>query len=137
MSYNGYRAGEEIVGVNPKVNNLMEAYRAAKHDFIDSNVSVVPLPDILQLRIPNRPQVGLAHYVPYAVASERDSTIGTQLERCMPQHKPRKDVHSLKRTGHRILRNGQIKPLPTLRHRKDQYIRHSTSKTMAVSWRGP
>jgi len=42
MSYNGYRAGEEIVGVNPKVNNLMEAYRAAKHDFIDSNVSVVP-----------------------------------------------------------------------------------------------
>ena len=41
MSYNGYRAGEEIVRINPKTNNLMEAYRTVKYDIlwaIDSNV---------------------------------------------------------------------------------------------------
>ena len=35
--------GEEVVGVNPKVNNLVRAYRQASHDIlwvIDSNISV-------------------------------------------------------------------------------------------------
>ena len=67
----------------------MEAYRTAKYDIlwvIDSNVSVVP--DTLLRSIasfnskpPPAPRVGLVHHVPYAIASERDNTLGTQLER--------------------------------------------------------
>ena len=81
--------GEEVVGVNPKINNLMEAYRTAKYDIlwiIDSNVSVVP--DTLSRSVASfstptfsGARVGLVHHVPYAIASEADSTIGTQLER--------------------------------------------------------
>jgi ceramide glucosyltransferase len=67
----------------------MEAYRTAKYDIlwvIDSNVSVVPDTLLHSLasfnsKSPSAPRVGLVHHVPYAVASERDSTIGTQLER--------------------------------------------------------
>ncbi|PVG00203.1 hypothetical protein CPB86DRAFT_813258 [Serendipita vermifera] len=81
--------GEQIVGVNPKINNLMEAFGTAKYDIlwvIDSNAQVVPdtlarSVDSLTYIRPSKPRVGLVHHVPYAVASAHNSTIGTQLER--------------------------------------------------------
>ncbi|CAG8768795.1 728_t:CDS:2, partial [Acaulospora colombiana] len=80
--------GEQIVGVNPKINNLMEAFGTAKYDIlwvIDSNAQVVPdtlarsVDSLTHVR-PSKPRVGLVHHVPYAIASAHDSTIGTQLE---------------------------------------------------------
>ncbi|OCH94699.1 glycosyltransferase family 21 protein [Obba rivulosa] len=79
----------EIVGVNPKVNNLMRAYRQAKHDILwvlDSNVMVAPgtlarsvdaligPPDIS----PSSRRIGLVHHVPFAWATEY--ALGSRLE---------------------------------------------------------
>ncbi|KAK7064362.1 glycosyltransferase family 21 protein [Favolaschia claudopus] len=81
--------GEEVVGVNPKVNNLMRSYRQAAHDIlwvIDSNVTVhsgtlarsvdalvgPPTPT------PGRRRIALVHHVPFAVVTE--SRIGSRIE---------------------------------------------------------
>lgn len=81
--------GEEIVGVNPKVNNLMQPYREAKYDILwvlDSNVQVVPETLARSVDALNRPpkspngrRIGLVHHVPFAIGS--DSSTGAQLER--------------------------------------------------------
>jgi ceramide glucosyltransferase len=70
-------SGEEIVGVNPKINNLIRAYRAAAHDILwvlDSNVMASPgtlarAVDCLEMP-PNasaQKRVGIVHHVPYIV----------------------------------------------------------------------
>ncbi|KAH7910705.1 glycosyltransferase family 21 protein [Hygrophoropsis aurantiaca] len=75
--------GEEVVGVNPKVNNLTRSYREAAHDIlwvIDSNISVAPgtlarSVDVLESptscsRDPSAKRIALVHHVPFASASE-------------------------------------------------------------------
>ncbi|KIM30171.1 glycosyltransferase family 21 protein [Serendipita vermifera MAFF 305830] len=83
--------GEHVVGVNPKINNLMDAYRTAKFDIvwvIDSNVSVVP--DTLARSVASfsaptwsGARVGLVHHVPYAIIPDdaSNNAFGTHLER--------------------------------------------------------
>ncbi|KAG2150184.1 glycosyltransferase family 21 protein [Suillus cothurnatus] len=81
--------GEEVVGVNPKVNNLIRSYREAAHDIlwvIDSGVSVAPgtlarSVDLLEpsthTRLPKR-RVGLVHHVPFVSAPE--GFLGSRIE---------------------------------------------------------
>ncbi|KAG8780311.1 hypothetical protein FRC15_009633 [Serendipita sp. 397] len=76
--------GEEIVGVNPKINNMMTAFRIAKYDIlwvIDSNVQVVPETLMRSVKsLTSKTGIGVVHHVPYALVSERDAALGTQLE---------------------------------------------------------
>ncbi|KAJ3556437.1 hypothetical protein NM688_g2026 [Phlebia brevispora] len=63
--------GAEVVGVNPKVNNLMKAYQRAKNDILwvlDSNIMVDS----------GRRRVALIHHVPFAFATEQ--TLGSLIE---------------------------------------------------------
>ncbi|KAJ7293417.1 glycosyl transferase family 21-domain-containing protein [Mycena rebaudengoi] len=80
--------GEEVVGVNPKVNNLIRSYRKAANDIlwvIDSNVIVhsgtlARSVDAL-VGSPSRPspkRIALVHHVPFAVVSE--PRIGSRVE---------------------------------------------------------
>ncbi|KAI0322705.1 nucleotide-diphospho-sugar transferase [Amylostereum chailletii] len=81
--------GEEVVGVNPKVNNLIRPYREAAHDIIwvlDSNVTVAPGTLARAVDILNRPvdpgstqrRIALVHHVPLAFASQ--PTLGARIE---------------------------------------------------------
>ncbi|KDR85364.1 hypothetical protein GALMADRAFT_52973 [Galerina marginata CBS 339.88] len=78
----------EIVGVNPKVNNLVRAFRAAAHDIvwvIDSGVIVdsgtlarsVEVLTRYSLSSPNK-KVALVHHVPFALMDE--TRVGSRLE---------------------------------------------------------
>ncbi|KAG1715989.1 hypothetical protein ID866_1154 [Astraeus odoratus] len=81
--------GEEVVGVNPKVNNLVQPYREAAHDIlwvIDSNISVAPgtlarSVDLL-IRDPSqnssRKRIALVHHVPFAIVHE--NYLGAKIE---------------------------------------------------------
>ncbi|KAG1731728.1 glycosyltransferase family 21 protein [Suillus lakei] len=82
--------GEEVVGVNPKVNNLIRSYREATHDIlwvIDSGVSVVPgtlarSVDLLEPSTPTKcPKRGIAliHHVPFASTPE-EFFLGSSIE---------------------------------------------------------
>ncbi|KAF8213224.1 glycosyltransferase like family 2-domain-containing protein [Mycena galopus ATCC 62051] len=80
--------GEEVVGVNPKVNNLVRSYREAAHDIlwvIDSNVSVHPgtLARSVDAFGPSPPapgkrRIALVHHVPFALVTE--PRIGSRIE---------------------------------------------------------
>ncbi|KDQ63450.1 glycosyltransferase family 21 protein [Jaapia argillacea MUCL 33604] len=82
--------GEDRVGVNPKVNNLMQSYRQAQHDIlwvIDSNVLVSPgtlarSVDALTAppppSSPSRKRIGLVHHVPLAFSTE--PSLGSRVE---------------------------------------------------------
>ncbi|KAG0704348.1 glycosyltransferase family 21 protein [Suillus ampliporus] len=81
--------GEEVVGVNPKVNNLIRSYREATHDIlwvIDSGVSVAPgtLARSVDLLEPSsstnlsKRRVALVHHVPFASAPE--GFLGSRIE---------------------------------------------------------
>ncbi|KAF8898915.1 glycosyltransferase family 21 protein [Infundibulicybe gibba] len=81
--------GEEIVGVNPKVNNLIRSYREAANDILwvlDSNVMVHPgtlarSVDALLSKPPKsspHKRVALVHHVPFAYACE--SRLGSRIE---------------------------------------------------------
>lgn len=92
--------GEQVVGVNPKVNNLMLPFQQANHDILwvlDSNVHVHPgalarSVDVLTREYPDpssypsvtRPQfrqrVGVVHHVPFAIYYGPKSTWGSQVE---------------------------------------------------------
>ncbi|BGP37859.1 Ceramide glucosyltransferase [Rhodotorula kratochvilovae] len=78
--------GEETVGVNPKINNLIRPYRAAKHDLLwvlDSNVLTSPqclsrsIPLFASSTDPAHP-IGLVHHLPYAVYP--DAMLGSRVE---------------------------------------------------------
>ncbi|KAJ3333527.1 hypothetical protein HDU76_007057 [Blyttiomyces sp. JEL0837] len=73
--------GETKMGVNPKVNNLIQSFNEAKYDIIwilDSNISVEP--DCLGRSVDClcQPRVGLVHHVPIGV---RPHGFGPLLER--------------------------------------------------------
>ncbi|TFK77260.1 glycosyltransferase family 21 protein [Pluteus cervinus] len=83
--------GEEVVGVNPKINNLIRSYGQAAHDILwilDSNVGVdrgtlARAVDVLTgpySQGHNRlgKPIALVHHVPFAVSSR--STIGSRIE---------------------------------------------------------
>lgn len=83
--------GQEVVGVNPKVNNLVRSYRKAAHDIlwvIDSNVMVdsgtlARSVDILVNPPPSKSKKGqkriaLVHHVPLAFVNEPQ--LGSQVE---------------------------------------------------------
>lgn len=79
--------GEQVVGVNPKVNNLIRSYHKAAHDIIwalDSNVSVDPgtlgrSVDSLNAPLsPSQKPIGLVHHVPFAFCNE--SHTGSRIE---------------------------------------------------------
>jgi ceramide glucosyltransferase len=82
--------GEEVVGVNPKVNNLMRAYTEAAHDIlwvIDSNISVAPgtLARAVDALVtpnaakPRKQQIALVHHVPFAVTPD-PAALGARVE---------------------------------------------------------
>jgi len=84
--------GDEAVGVNPKVNNLMRPYNEAAHDILwilDSNVAVAPgtlTRAITMLSgpsssqpIPPRRRIALVHHVPFAISNQA-SSFGAQVE---------------------------------------------------------
>jgi ceramide glucosyltransferase len=84
--------GEEVVGVNPKVNNLIRSYRQAANDIIwvvDSGVTVAPgtlarSVDALVSPPPSaskrpRRKIGLVHHVPFAFSSN-EGNLGSNLE---------------------------------------------------------
>ncbi len=82
--------GAENVGSNPKVNNLIRAYRQATYDILwvlDSNVMVdrgtlarsVDVLDGPQTAAPSgRRRIALVHHVPFAFATEQ--TLGSHIE---------------------------------------------------------
>ena len=90
-----YHVGKEVVGINPKVNNLMQSYKQAKNDIlwvIDSNVLVSPgtlarSVDALlgpptrpgqEARASNKRRIGLVHHVPYAFVTGQ--ALGSRIE---------------------------------------------------------
>ncbi|GAA6059526.1 hypothetical protein JCM10212_006024 [Sporobolomyces blumeae] len=78
--------GQEKVGVNPKINNLIRPYREAKHDLLwvlDSNVltHTTTLSRSVPLFTPESPgsrPIGLVHHLPFAVYP--DTLLGSRVE---------------------------------------------------------
>ncbi|KAG5647579.1 hypothetical protein DXG03_008932 [Asterophora parasitica] len=83
--------GEEVVGVNPKVNNLIRSYRQAAHDILwvlDSNVMVDPgtlARSVDAMDAPPPPgspppprRIAVVHHVPFAFAAE--AKLGSRIE---------------------------------------------------------
>jgi ceramide glucosyltransferase len=65
-------AGKDEVGVNPKINNLIKGYRAAKHDVLwvcDSNVYLHPNSLSQSVARLCEPGVMLVHHLPVALPS--------------------------------------------------------------------
>jgi ceramide glucosyltransferase len=75
-----------VVGVNPKVNNLIRPYSEAKHDILwvlDSNITISPgalarAVDILTTTPKSGKKVALVHHVPFATIST--PTLGAKVE---------------------------------------------------------
>ena len=75
-----------MVGVNPKVNNLIRPYGEAKHDILwvlDSNITISPgalarAVDILSVTPKSGKRVALVHHVPFAAVST--PTLGAKVE---------------------------------------------------------
>lgn len=75
-----------MVGVNPKVNNLIRPYREAKHDILwvlDSNITISPgalarAVDILTATPKSGRKTSLVHHVPFATVST--PTLGAKVE---------------------------------------------------------
>ncbi|KAF9479716.1 glycosyltransferase family 21 protein [Pholiota conissans] len=79
--------GEEVVGVNPKVNNLIRSFRKAAHDLLwvlDSGVMVDPgtlsrsVDIFTNTSSSSSKRIGLVHHVPFALIDE--AKIGSRLE---------------------------------------------------------
>ncbi|KAF8931918.1 hypothetical protein BGZ58_007332 [Dissophora ornata] len=72
--------GEKNVGINPKINNMIQSYETAKHDIVwvcDSNVYVDPGCMGRSVDKMMKPGVGLVHHLPFGV---RPQTVGSELE---------------------------------------------------------
>jgi len=77
-------SGEEVVGVNPKVNNLMKPYRRAENDIlwvIDSGILAdegTLARSVAALTRPARRRVAVVHHVPSAIID--GNQVGSRLE---------------------------------------------------------
>ncbi|KAG0213142.1 hypothetical protein BGX28_004968 [Mortierella sp. GBA30] len=72
--------GEKNVGINPKINNMVQSYESAKYDIVwvcDSNVYVDPGCMGRSVDKMMQPGVGLVHHLPFGV---RPQTLGSELE---------------------------------------------------------
>ncbi|KAF9025528.1 hypothetical protein CPC16_006118 [Podila verticillata] len=72
--------GEKVVGINPKINNMIQSYETAKYDMVwvcDSNVYVDPGCMGRSVDKMMKPGVGLVHHLPFGV---RPQTLGSELE---------------------------------------------------------
>ncbi|KAG0046564.1 hypothetical protein BGZ83_008263 [Gryganskiella cystojenkinii] len=72
--------GEKNVGINPKINNMIQSYETAKYDTVwvcDSNVYVDPGCMGRSMDKMMTPGVGLVHHLPFGV---RPQTLGSELE---------------------------------------------------------
>ncbi|KAG0245073.1 hypothetical protein BGW41_004330 [Actinomortierella wolfii] len=72
--------GEKVVGINPKVNNMVRSYETAKYDIlwvIDSNVYVDPGCMGRSVDKMMKPNVGLVHHLPFGI---RPQSLGSELE---------------------------------------------------------
>ncbi|KAF9349380.1 hypothetical protein BGX26_012302 [Mortierella sp. AD094] len=72
--------GEKNVGINPKINNMIQSYETAKYDIVwvcDSNVYVDPGCMGRSVDKMMKPGVGLVHHLPFGV---RPQTLGSELE---------------------------------------------------------
>ncbi|QRW00262.1 glycosyltransferase family 21 protein [Ceratobasidium sp. AG-Ba] len=78
--------GERVIGVNPKVNNLMEAYDRAEHDILwvlDSNIWSAPgtlARSVDALTQDCTPRIGLVHHVPFVPPSAPLMAWGARVE---------------------------------------------------------
>lgn len=126
-------AGEVVVGVNPKVNNLVRAYAAAAYDILwvlDSNILVAPgtlahSVDALLSPASSKRSIGLVHHVPFATCDEL--TLGSRIETAFLNTNHCKMYLALNATeidscvvgksnmyrkSHVDLLNGSLKPIP-------------------------
>ncbi|KAF9926815.1 hypothetical protein FBU30_003669 [Linnemannia zychae] len=72
--------GERIVGINPKINNMIRSYESAKYDILwiqDSNVYVDPGCMGRSVDKMMQPGVGLVHHLPVGV---QPKSLGSELE---------------------------------------------------------
>ncbi|KAI1316689.1 hypothetical protein EDD11_009578 [Mortierella claussenii] len=72
--------GERIVGINPKINNMIQSYETAKNDILwvlDSNVYVDPGCMGRSVDKMMKQGVGLVHHLPFGVQPQ---TLGSELE---------------------------------------------------------
>lgn len=98
-------AGEEAVGVNPKVNNLMRPYRAASFDMlwiVDSNIQTSPqalrrgIAAFKPSGLSSKP-IGLVHHVPFPVWP--DTNMGSRVEQAFLSTTHAKMYLALNETG--------------------------------------
>lgn len=92
VDYNGCGLGNEEVGINPKVNNLIRPYAEAAHDIVwilDSNIAVAPGTLARAVHILSGPssdsshprrRIALVHHIPFATSSPSQASFGTQVE---------------------------------------------------------
>ncbi|KAK9695765.1 Ceramide glucosyltransferase [Basidiobolus ranarum] len=72
--------GENLIGVNPKINNLIQSYETAKYDIVwilDSNVFTYPGSLGRSVDKLTKDKVGLVHHAPLGV---RPNSFGSELE---------------------------------------------------------
>ncbi|KAF9978601.1 hypothetical protein BGZ73_001517 [Actinomortierella ambigua] len=72
--------GEKVVGINPKINNMVQSYETAKYDTVwvlDSNVYVDPGCMGRSMDKMMQPGVGLVHHLPFGI---RPQSLGSELE---------------------------------------------------------
>ncbi|KAI9149820.1 Ceramide glucosyltransferase [Blastocladiella emersonii ATCC 22665] len=72
--------GEQDIGINPKIRNLLRGYTAARHDIVwvlDSNVWVAPPTLRRSVTALLDPRIGLVHHLPVGI---RAHSLGAELE---------------------------------------------------------
>jgi ceramide glucosyltransferase len=73
--------GQDVVGVNPKINNLVRSYRAASYDtlwILDSNALVSPGTLLNSVNALSNPRIGVVHHVPFGILP--NASIGSRTE---------------------------------------------------------
>ncbi|KAG4301206.1 hypothetical protein PCANB_002482 [Pneumocystis canis] len=75
--------GDEPIGQNPKINNLVRSERLAKYDILwilDSNIWISQGCIERSMRLLLLPNVQLVHHLPLCIASSSQSSLGSRLD---------------------------------------------------------